>query len=549
MIDPRPAEGQGNGLFALAVAAFVVMGLAFLPAFEYRINTDATAYVSIARHYLAGGFAQAINGYWGPLFSLLLAPVLATGLPPLVAARLVELAAGLATLFAVRRLALGLGASRASTGVLALCLVVPLVSYSIILVTPDILLLFLLVMYCGFVLPEQCRRHRLYGAGAGLFAGLAYLAKSYALPFFLAHFFLINLLHFYRAGSDAEAGVRRRQVLVHYALGLLVFVLVVGPWVGLLSHKYGTLTFGTAGQRAYCMVGPEYIGDDPVFEMLIPPPSASAISYWDDPTVVKMHPWRPWQSRALLQHQLKLIGTNMWAMVCQITTLIPFAVATLLCFVGLLITGFMRKPSGPEPAPSRLLATVTAPLLLTLAVFAGGYMPMFVEIRYLWLAVVLLILMTVLVLQSFAMAYRFRQGVWSFLAVWMVLTCALPPLNELVAKSHQGKDYFAMARKLSDGYGVSGNLASNERWDMSLFAAFHMGARYFGRVPEELADDEDRLVAALQEHGIDFYLVWGREDRIAKGPFTKNPLPEITGGQTKGLRVYAIPTPPMNTRP
>jgi hypothetical protein len=84
---------------------------------------------------------------------------------------------------------------------------------------------------------------------------------------------------------------------------------------------------------------------------------------------------------------------------------------------------------------------------------------------------------------------------------------------------------------------------------MSLFAAFHMGARYFGRVPEELADDEDRLVAALQEHGIDFYLVWGREDRIAKGPFTKNPLPEITGGQTKGLRVYAIPTPPMNTRP
>ena len=51
---------------------------------------------------------------------------------------------------------------------MALCLAVPLANYSMILVTPDVLLLFLLTMYCGFVLPEDVKtlapdvlRHRL----------------------------------------------------------------------------------------------------------------------------------------------------------------------------------------------------------------------------------------------------------------------------------------------------------------------------------------------------------------------------------------------------
>ncbi len=569
MSDRRATDGRGNGLFALAVTVFFALAMVFRPSFTYWINTDATAYVSIARQYLAGGFGRAVNGYWGPLLSWLMAPLLATGLAPLVAARVVELAAGVGALFAVRWLALRLGASRRSMGVLALCLAVPLAEYSMLLVTPDILLVFLLVMYCGFVLPDAYRERRMYGVGAGLFGGLAYLAKSYALPFFLVHFFLLNLLHWHRAGF-APAGespgpdsvaAARRAVLRNFAAGLAAFVLVAGPWVGVLSHKYGQLTCGTAGQRAHALVGPEYYGDDPVFGTLIDPPSFDATSYWDDPAVLKLVTWRPWQSEDLFYHQLRLVGENLWVMIRQVTTLIPFAAAAFLYFFGAAMGGHKPSPTprtggmAPDPQPGHaaaplsaspdlhtypLLAKVAVPLLLTVGVFAAGFMPIYVEIRYLWFVVVLLIVMTVLVLQQFAITHSFRSAVWSFLATWLVLTCAIPPLDDLLAKSDRGREHLELAQKLADNYHVHGNLASNDQWAPSLFAAFHMKARYFGKVPKEERATEDALVAALRKHGIDYYLVWGAEGQLAPGPFVENRFPEVTGGAIKGLRVYAV---------
>lgn len=561
MSRPLPADTRGNGLFILAVVIFASVAATFKSSFAYWTNTDATAYISIARQYMAGGLVQAINGYWGPLYSWILVPGLATGAAPLAAARWTSLALGLATLFAVRWLALRLGASRRSIGVLGLCLAVPLVSYSVIVVTPDVLLLLLLVLYCGFVLPETYRERRFQGIPAGLFAGLAYLAKSYALPFFVAHFTLINLLHLYRAGAASggspagpDAGVRRRAVLFNFATGLAVFVLVVGPWVGALSHKYGKFTFGTAGQRAHAMVGPEYYGDDPVFMTLIDPPTPDATSYWDDPSVVEMVTWRPWQSEDLFYHQLRVLGINLWATVRELTAVISFALATLLYGLGVVLGGGRPPVSGPRSSPGSasaatpppdleaytLLRKTALPLLITVGVYAGGYMPVFVEIRYLWPVVVLLIVMTVLVLQQFAVTHRFRSAVWTFLATWLVLACTAVPLNDLLANPNRGKDALALSRRLSTEYRVHGNLASNDRWATSLFAAFHMGARYFGQTTDRMRASEEGLVEALTKHGIDYYLDWGPEDRLAPGPFVAHHFPEITGGAIKGLRVYSI---------
>ena len=55
--------------------------------------------------------------------------------------------------------------------------------------------------------------------------------------------------------------------------------------------------------------------------------------------------------------------------------------------------------------------------------------------------------------------------------------------------------------------------------------------------------DEEALVAALKKHGIDYYLVWGAEERLAPGPLAVKRFPEVTGGAIKGLRVYAMAKP------
>src|SRR5688572_27014932 len=62
-------------IFFIALSAlFFISSMVLFQWFTFSINPDATSYFSIAREYASGNIADAINGYWGPLFSLLLVP-------------------------------------------------------------------------------------------------------------------------------------------------------------------------------------------------------------------------------------------------------------------------------------------------------------------------------------------------------------------------------------------------------------------------------------------------------------------------------------------
>ncbi|MCI0556816.1 MAG: hypothetical protein L0287_38240, partial [Anaerolineae bacterium] len=55
-----------------------------------QMNPDLVSYLLMAQHYLQGSFHLAVNGYWGPLFSWLIVPVLALLQDPVLAARIVN---------------------------------------------------------------------------------------------------------------------------------------------------------------------------------------------------------------------------------------------------------------------------------------------------------------------------------------------------------------------------------------------------------------------------------------------------------------------------
>lgn len=67
-----------------------------MPAILELINPDGISYIAIAQHWADGRFADAINAYWSPLFSLLMVPWLLAGVPALLAAKLTLLLAGAA---------------------------------------------------------------------------------------------------------------------------------------------------------------------------------------------------------------------------------------------------------------------------------------------------------------------------------------------------------------------------------------------------------------------------------------------------------------------
>src|SRR5512141_3166048 len=50
---------------------------------DHMLNPDGIAYLRIASYYAHGQTDLMISGYWGPLISWLMAPLLALGVPPL----------------------------------------------------------------------------------------------------------------------------------------------------------------------------------------------------------------------------------------------------------------------------------------------------------------------------------------------------------------------------------------------------------------------------------------------------------------------------------
>ncbi len=77
----------------------------------------------------------------------------------------------------------------------------------------------------------------LWWLAVGLCGGLAYWAKSFALPFFLL---LI--------GCAAAVNVRRARVFGRLALALLVFAVIAAPLVWQISALRGRLTYGESGR-------------------------------------------------------------------------------------------------------------------------------------------------------------------------------------------------------------------------------------------------------------------------------------------------------------
>jgi hypothetical protein len=96
--SPRPAAARGSPM-PLSRAALIGIGgaigcqvmLLSIAGWHNRhviLIADAVSYIRIASYYLHGQFGLAVSGYWGPLFSWLMAPWLALVHSPLDAARI-----------------------------------------------------------------------------------------------------------------------------------------------------------------------------------------------------------------------------------------------------------------------------------------------------------------------------------------------------------------------------------------------------------------------------------------------------------------------------
>jgi hypothetical protein len=247
-------------------AAWIVTVLAgFVQAWAVRfyLTEDGNAYLQIASAYLHQDYANAINAWWSPMYSWLIAVVLGifrpSGYWETTSLHLLNIAALLASLFCFEFFFVAFLAflkhsrktqdepllSEASWWLLGYGLFFSTTLLVITLqpTTPDLWVCVVSYLAVGILLRIALQPERWpYFAAFGFVLGLAYLTKSFYFP-----------LSFVFLGAAWFAGGTPRKNVPRVLLALVVFVLVAGPFVYALSKSKHRFTFGDVGKIGYAI--------------------------------------------------------------------------------------------------------------------------------------------------------------------------------------------------------------------------------------------------------------------------------------------------------
>jgi len=261
----RVPELDGEkGLRLLRAAAWSIAILAgFLQVWAQRFSTtpDGTCYLDVAAAYLRADWHNAVNAYWSPLFSWLLALGLWIFRPgPYWESTLLHLVNFAGLLIALVcfeflfRSFLRRSEQITSTGENSQVLSKNtwwLLGYGLFLSTtlfllpasdtsPDIWVAAFTYVVAGLIM-----RIRTAGGSWRLFALLGF---TLALAYFTKTFYFPTAFVWLAAAWEAAGNLRHTAKLA--ALGFLVFFIAAGPWIFVLSRAKQRVTFGDVGKLA-----------------------------------------------------------------------------------------------------------------------------------------------------------------------------------------------------------------------------------------------------------------------------------------------------------
>ena len=526
--------------FGLATAPVLLYGAAVALGIRRnvdQINPDGICYLRQAQELVAGHGWESVSSYWSPLLSWSLVPFLAGKVDGLLAARLALAGWGavlvLAAVLFTRRFTTLSPAWRLLTGslvaVMAAC-------WAVRFITPDVIVAALLLLYLWTTTAPDLLQGRWRPILCGMFGGLAFLGKAYALPFVLVHFPLALILrHAWSGGVTVGpraatflGRLRRgtRTVAPAWALGLLAFAVVAGPWIGVLSHKYGRFTCSSAGWLSHAIMAPDNPpGFQPHFDAGLWEPAPGHLTVWETVDGATYADWSPLASVRNAAHQTAITIDNIWALQHMLAEFdyFAFSLATLGGLPLLWLLWRQRRDNLFR------LAWIAA----TVATYCGGYMLVHCEERYIVLVVYPLLCAFGLyvwctLLGSARASWPQRDGATRWLgragAAVLIVSFAIPAaigLTNTIVGTRAGS-FRAAGQELQQLH-CQGPIAST-RFHEGLYVAYHANLPFLGA---PLAREVEPCAAELGEHHVGTFLVW--DDSPLARNFATSPAWRLAG--------------------
>jgi hypothetical protein len=471
-------------ILAMQIALLIATALKNLNV----INPDAVSYLRIAKYFLEGNIELAVSGYWGPLFSWILLPFLALGVEPLIAARLVMGISAIIFLLGSLRI-FHVMLARPSLVLLAgLLTAIFTVNWSASIISPDLLMSGFLLLAIADTINADTHSGQIKDLRAGLLYGLAYLAKSVALPVSIGLIIILHSLHASAGFLSVEAAFQRVKWT------LLALVLIALPWIVTLSYHYRSATFSTSAQISHAIVGPGDFARYHVYMRSHHAPSPGRITSWEDPDPKLYDAWSPFDSVAAFKFQVKVILNNLKRILVTLRSFELIGFGLPACVLGFLFAfGRIRVE------PWRLSAPV-------IAITAGVYLPVYaVEPRYYIVNYPLLIAAGFGFADSISRTphrvfslFRISKLIPKGIAASLVIASFLLPTVGGLSRALRGNETseYVLAKQLVDALrnGPPGPLASvgkdRDLWAINMYAAYLSGRQFLGNRIDDPALDE-----------------------------------------------------------
>ncbi|CAN5631185.1 hypothetical protein BH11BAC1_BH11BAC1_23510 [soil metagenome] len=420
---------KGEWIFLVTTLFYAVSIALLFPYLRFYVdNPDTISYVSIAEKYANADFANAVNGYWSPLISWLLALFLKAGAGEIIAFKWLQLLIGWFAIFNFVKLVLAIVHSKAIRVVLSLTIVPFVLDYSLLHLTPDLLFLSVILFYLRITTEREFFNHRHFGLIAGVLGVLLYFSKSFGLCFFLVHFTFLFLRNYFQTKEYAF----KRHLRKNYLQGIVCFVCMSSIWIYLLSDKYRHFTisenaaFNLSREVA---AAPGKKNKLPVLSGgLFQPVNNTAVNAWEDPglatSIIPLHPFSIPQDAAIYRQVLKrnLLAIYYFDFRRQAGT------AFIIILSAFLFFGRRKRIFTDDYYYSFFTALI---------LIYGGYALILIHARYIWVCTLFMLLLSGCLLEELMPKNKKGQA---FARLFFVLIVALIAIKRPVKEILLSKD-------------------------------------------------------------------------------------------------------------
>lgn len=357
-------------ILIIPVVLFVAALIAVYPYYQYYVDPDAVAYLTIAKRYAAGDVKTAVNGYWSPWSCWLTALLIRQGMEAFKAAIFINAMGGLGFLAASYVLFVRLIKDNVTLLALSSTLAVFLVYAVFKQSFADLWYMFFLMGTLLWMLHKHFIHKPLLWVVTGIFGALAYFAKAYAFPYFL----LSTLVAVAFLIKRNAATFSYKKWLIVSGVIIMSMLLISAPWIGALHEKYSRWMTSASGSLnlSWYLVGHPFFKEG--ITLLIPPVYPDAVYYWEDPFLANGAAPHFYQSPWLFLMQIVRLGYTLLKLVNSMNELSAFFLLISLVGTGIV---FIKKIRTSFPDELFLIC-------ILFLLFPSGYLFINFESRYLW---------------------------------------------------------------------------------------------------------------------------------------------------------------------